>query len=59
MTDCCYIVVCRDPLLGNDSETNNETKPAARKQIVNKQQLKATMEELLEKEFSMLSVPRL
>jgi ferredoxin-like protein FixX len=28
-----------DPLLGNDSETNNETKAVAMQQIINKQQL--------------------
>jgi hypothetical protein len=32
-------VACRDALLGNDHETNNETMSIARKQILNKQHL--------------------
>jgi hypothetical protein len=32
------ILACRDPSLGNDRKTNNETTPAARKQILNKKQ---------------------
>jgi hypothetical protein len=35
-----------DPLLGNDRETNNETRLAARQQILNKQQLNYNSEEL-------------
>jgi hypothetical protein len=38
-THVLYIVACRDPLLGNDHETNNETTSAARQQIPSKQQL--------------------
>jgi hypothetical protein len=33
------MISCRNPLLGNDEETNNETTPTARQQIFNKQQL--------------------
>jgi hypothetical protein len=33
------IVACREQLLGNSRETNNKTMPAARQQILNKQQL--------------------
>jgi hypothetical protein len=32
-------VACRDPLLGSDRDTDNETTSAARQQILNKQQL--------------------
>jgi hypothetical protein len=35
----CCVVACRNPLLGNDHETNSETMPAARQQIFDKQQL--------------------
>jgi hypothetical protein len=35
-----HTVECRDPLLGSNREINNETKSAARQQILNKQQLK-------------------
>jgi hypothetical protein len=52
----CFInaVACRDPLLGNDRETNNETMHTARQQILDKQQLnynKGTV-------FSTWSIPK-
>jgi hypothetical protein len=34
-----HIVACRDPLLGNDCETNSETMPASMQQVPDKQQL--------------------
>jgi hypothetical protein len=47
-------VACRDWLLGNDCETNNKTMPAARQQILNKQQLNCNRGTV----FSMLSASR-
>jgi hypothetical protein len=40
-----YILWRTDPLLHNDHETNNEATPAARQQILNKQQLNYNSEE--------------
>jgi hypothetical protein len=48
------IVTCRDPLLGNSHETNNETTPTARQQILNKQELNYNRRTV----FSTLFVPR-
>jgi hypothetical protein len=52
----CFInaVACRDLLLGNDCETNNETMPAARQQILDKQQLNYNKGMV----FSMWSMPK-
>jgi hypothetical protein len=47
-------VACRDPLLGNDRGTNSEIMPAARQQILDKQQLNYNRETM----FFARSVPR-
>jgi hypothetical protein len=48
-----YIAACRDPLLVNDRETNNKRMPAARQQVLDKEQLKYNRRTV----FSTYSVP--
>jgi hypothetical protein len=45
ITNCLFYIVRVDSLLGNDRKTNNETTLAARRQILNKQQLNYNSEE--------------